>query len=138
MSQQDMINLARENVEAYNAGDWHRLKAALAPNVIYDEVGGQRRLQGAGQFVEAHEGWKQAGPDSKGTITNAFASGNTVMIEVHWTGTQTGPLGAIPPSGKSWSVRGAQVFTIEGGKIKELRQYFDMMTILQQMGAVPE
>ena len=137
MSQQDLINSARENVEAFNAGDWQRLKAALAPDVIYDEVGSQRRLQGADQFVEAYQGWKLAGPDCKGTISNALASGNTVVIEVHWTGTQTGPLGAIPPSGKPWSVRGAQVVALDGNRIKELRQYFDMTTILQQIGAVP-
>jgi steroid delta-isomerase-like uncharacterized protein len=136
MSPQDLINLARENVEAFNAGDWQRLKAAITPDVVYDEVGSQRRLQGADQFVEAYQGWKQAAPDCKGTISNALASGSTVAIEVHWTGTQTGPLGAIPPSGKSWSVRGAQVIAIDKDKIKELRQYFDMTTILQQIGAV--
>ena len=138
MSEQESIKTARENVEAFNAGDWPRLKAALAANVVYDEVGGQRRMQGVSQFVDAYQGWKQAAPDCKGTITNALASGNTVVIEVHWKGTQTGPLGPIPPSGKPWSVRSAQIVTVEAGKIKELRQYFDMTTILQQIGAVPK
>ncbi len=142
MAEQDLIKLARENVEAYNTGDWQRLKAPLASDVVYDEVGSQRRMQGADQLVEAYKGWKQALPDGKGTIRNAFASGDSVAIEVTWTGTQTGPLvgpgGTIPPSGKSMSLPGAQLITFQGDKIKELHQYFDMMTLLKQLGAAPQ
>lgn len=142
MTEEDLIRLARENVEAWNAGDWQRLKAALAPDVVYDEVGSQRRMQGADQFVRAYQGWKKAVPDGKGKITNSVAADNTVVIEVTWMGTHNGPLetpgGTIPPSGKSWNLRGAQVVVLKDGKIKEVRQYFDMMTLLQQIGAVPK
>ncbi len=141
MTEQDLIKLARENVEAYNTGDWQRLKAPLASDVVYDEVGSQRRMQGADQLVEAYQGWKRALPDGKGTIRSAFASGNSVAIEVTWTGTQSGPLegpgGTIPASGKSMSLPGAQLITFEGDKVKELHQYFDLMTLLQQIGAAP-
>jgi len=54
MNEQDLTKLARENVEAYSAGDWTRLKASLAPDVVYDEVGSQRRIQGADEMVEAY------------------------------------------------------------------------------------
>ena len=142
MTEQEVIKTARENVEAFTAGDWQRLRVALAPDVVYEEIGSQRRLQGADQMVEAYQGWKKAIPDGKGTITNAFASGNLVLIEVTWTGKQTGPLvgpsGTIPPSGKVWNVQGAQVITIEDRKIRQLHQYFDLFTILQQIGAVPK
>ena len=133
MTEQDAIRIASENLEAYNAGNWDRLKAAVTPDVTYDEVGGQRKLRGPDAFAKAYQGWKEAGPDGKGTITNAFAAGNTVLIEVTWTATNTGPLGPNPPTGKKWNVRGSQVVVLEGNKIKELRQYFDMNTIMQQL-----
>jgi steroid delta-isomerase-like uncharacterized protein len=139
MIHQELIRLACENVEAYNAGDWERLKASLAPDVIYDEPGTQRQLQGADQMIAAYRGWKHAAPDGKGVITKAFASESSVTLEVIWTGTQTGALlgaeGAIPPTGKKWHDLGAQDITIEDGKIVQFRQYFDMLTILQQNGA---
>ena len=139
MIHQEMIRLACENVEAYNAGDWERLKASLAPGVVYDEPGTQRHLEGADQMIAAYRGWKHAAPDGKGVITKAFASESSVTLEVIWTGTQTGTLlgaeGAIPPTGKQWNVMGAQVITIEDGKIVHFRQYFDMLTILRQLGA---
>jgi steroid delta-isomerase-like uncharacterized protein len=133
MNERDAIRIASENLEAYNTGNWERLRAAVAPDVIYDEIGGQRKLQGANAFVEAYQGWKAAGPDGKGVVTNAFAVGDTVLLEVTWTATNTGPFGSTPPTGKKWNVRGAQVVVLDGNKIKELRQYFDMNTIMQQL-----
>lgn len=142
MADHDLIKVARENIDAFNAADWERWKAVLAPDAVYDEVGTQRRIQGADQIVEALQGWKQAMPDAKGTVTNAFASGNTVTLEVTWEGTHTGPLagpgGTIPASGKRQVTRAVQVITYEGDKAKEIRHYFDMMALLQQIGAMPQ
>ena len=141
MPEQDLIQLARENVEAWTEGNWQRLRAALAPDVVYDEVGTQRRLQGADQLIKVYQDWKKAGPDGKGTVTKAIASGDTVVLEVTWKATQNGPLetpsGIVPPSGKQWSIQAAQVIKIQNGKIKEPRRYFDMLTLLQQIGAAP-
>lgn len=142
MAEQDIIKVARENIEAFNAGDWDRVKSTLTANCVYDEVGTQRRIQGADQIVDAFKGWKQAMPDAKGTVTNAMASGNTATLQITWEGTQTGPLagpgGTLPPSGKRQLTRAAFIATVDEGKIKEAYQYFDMMTLLQQLGAAPQ
>ncbi len=141
MSEQEVLKIARETVEAFNTGDWGRLKSSLAPDVVYDEVvGTPRHMEGAGQVVESFQEWKKAGPDGIGTITKEVVSGNTVVLEVTWTATQNGPLvtpeRTIPPSGRPWRVPAAQVITVKDGKIKEVHQYFDTMTLLQQIGAM--
>ncbi len=142
MAVQDTIQVARENIEAFNASDWEGLKSTLTADSIYDEVATQRRIQGADQVVDAFKGWKQAMPDAKGTVTNAIASGNTATLEITWEGTQTGPMtgpgGTIPASGKRQVTRAAIISTIEGGRIRESHQYFDMMALLQQLGAAPQ
>lgn len=139
---QNPIKVAAENVAAYNAGDWNRLKAVLTANSVYTEMGTQRRFRGVGRIVEAYQTWKQALPDGKGTVTNSLARGNTVVLEVIWRGTHTGPLvgpaGAIPPSHKRISVPAAQVITVQDGKIRQFRQYFDLLTLLQEIGAAPQ
>ena len=141
MAARDPIKVARENVEGYNAGDWKRLKAALAPGCVYHEIGTQRRIRGAERMVQAYQAWKRALPDGTGTVTNSLARGNTVVLEVVWKGTHTGALegpgGSVPPSHKRISVPGAQVITVERGRIKQLRQYFDLLILLQQIGAAP-
>ena len=140
MAKPDLIRLARVNVEAYNSGDWQLLREVLAPDVVYDEIGTQRRVTGVEKMIEVYQGWKQIAPDGHGAISKAFSSGNSVTLEVTWFGTQTGPMAVtedtVPPTGKQWVVPGVQVIIFDGDKIKELRQYFDMMTLLKHIGAV--
>jgi len=133
-SEQAIDQLAAENIEAFNNGDWNRLKASLASDIVYLDVPSKRRLQDIQKFVEEYQNWKSAGPNCKGTIKNTVVSGNKVTIEVNWKGTQTGQLGNYAPTGKSWDVDGCQVITIANGKVKELHQYYDMLSILQQLG----
>ena len=141
MGEQDLINLAKEAVEAFNKADWDRSTALLGGG-IYNEVGTRRQLRGAAEILPALQGWRKAMPDVKGTVTNAFASGNMAVLEVTWEGTQTGPMdspgGTLPPSGKRQTTPAAWIFEFDGDKIKESRQYFDMMSFMQQICAMPQ
>ena len=141
MTDQDLISKARGFIDAFNADDWARYDELMAKNGVYNEIGTGRQLRGAGEIVTALKGWKQAMPDVTGTVTSAVASGNRATLEVTWKGTQTGPFvgerGTIPPSGKSQTTPSAFLFDFDGGKIAEGRIYFDMLSLLQQIGAIP-
>jgi steroid delta-isomerase-like uncharacterized protein len=140
VAEQDIVRLAKEAVEAFNRSDWDRY-TALHGAGLYNEVGTGRQLRGA-EILPALQGWKKAMPDVKGTVTDAFASGNKAVLEVTWKGTQTGPMdgpgGTLPPSGKSQTTPAAWVFEFEGDKVKESHHYFDMMSFMQQIGAMPQ
>ena len=137
----DLTAIAREAIEAFNASDWERTKAIMTPDYLYNEVGTQRSIQGPEAVVSALQGWKEAMPDATGTVTNAFASGNTVTLEITWEATHTGPLegpmGTIPASGKLQVTPAAWILTFEGEKIKESHHYFDMLALLAQIGVIP-
>jgi steroid delta-isomerase-like uncharacterized protein len=140
MADQDVLKLAREGIDAFNAGDWQRFKAPLAPDTVYYEPGTQRRVQGPEQTVQANQAWRQAFPDARGTVDNALVSGDTAVLEITWEGTQRGPLnsptGTIPPSGKRIKLPAVQVVRIQGNKVKETRHYFDMLSMMEQIGAL--
>ena len=78
-------------------------------------------MDGADAYVQRCQGWKQAFPDARGAIRNAVASGNTVVQEIMWEGTHTGPLegpgGRLPPSGRRINVPATMwiTFTVEPG-----------------------
>jgi len=42
--QQNLIKRADGMLEAFNAADWQRFAAAMAPDVVYEETGTQRRV----------------------------------------------------------------------------------------------
>ena len=140
MSNQSAVQAAQAILETFNASDWAGFRALSATDAVYNEHGTQRVINGTDAIIDAMQGWKTAMPDVKGTVTNAFASGNIVTLEIIWTGTQTGPMvtpdGTIPPSGKSQTTPAAWVLEFEEGKMKESRHYFDLVTFLTQIGAM--
>jgi len=128
----NVIEIAKAGITAYNDKDWSKAKDLLAADAVYDEKGTHRRIQGAGEIIEAWQGWAKAFPDSKATFVREFASGDTAVLELVWKGVHTGPLqtptGIIPASNKP-------VVQVDGGKIKSASHYFDMLTMLTQIGA---
>ena len=141
MSSQDLAQVAREIVTGYSTSNWTALKNLVTPDMIYNEIGTQRRIQGPEAFIQALQEWKKAMTDSKGEVTKAFGTGNLVALEITWTGTHngafTGPAGTVPASGKRQTTPAAMIVMFQGDKVKEIRHYFDMVTFLQQIGAMP-
>ena len=135
----NVVEIAKAAVTAYNEKDWSKSKDSLAAEAVYDEKATHRRIQGVGQIIEAWQGWAKAFPDSKATFVREFASGDTAVLELVWKGIHTGPLqtpsGTIPPSNKPIEMPACQVVQVEGGKVKSISHYFDMLTMLTQIGA---
>ncbi len=137
----ELVRAAREHVDAFSNSEWGIMRATLASDARYDELGSERTIEGPDRIVELFRGWKQAFPDAVGTVTSVVAGGDKVALELIWRGTHTGPLatpeGEIPATGRHQVTPAAFFFTFEGDKIKESRQYFDSMTLLEQIGAQP-
>jgi steroid delta-isomerase-like uncharacterized protein len=142
MSDSNLMGIAAALVDTFNAGDANGFKACVTSDVVYDEVGTQRSSRGAGGWVRMWEQWRKALPDLQGKIVNAVVSGNTVIQELAWEGTHSGtlllPAGSYPPTDRRMAMRAIQVLVFEGDKVKEGRHYFDALTLLQQIGAMPE
>ncbi len=136
----NVIETAKAATVAYNDKNWDKVRALFAEDGVYDEKGTARRIQGVGQIIEAWQGWAKAIPDSKAPFLAEHASGDTAILEVVWKGTHTGPLQTssetIPPSNKRIEVPACQVIKVEGGRVKTYTHYFDMLTLLTQIGAV--
>jgi steroid delta-isomerase-like uncharacterized protein len=139
VSPQAMIEAAKTMIIAYNDKNWERVKAAITPDFLYDEVATGRRIEGADETLAAWKGWAQAFPDSKASFDRSYVAGNdTVVLELTWRGTHKGPLGTamgnIAATGKSIEVRALAIVELKGEKARSQRQFFDMATLLQQIG----
>jgi predicted ester cyclase len=80
-------------------------------------------------------------PGVRGTIRGAVAGEDTVAQELLWEGTHTGPMqtpqGILEPSGARISVEASLWARFEGDKAREVHHYLDVLTLLQQIGAMP-
>ncbi|HXW03926.1 MAG TPA: ester cyclase [Vicinamibacterales bacterium] len=135
---QSAIELAKQSVIAYNEKNWEAAKEALAADAVYDEVATARRLSGQATILPAWKDWAVAFPDSRATFENAISSENIVTLELRWRGTHKGPLnlpsGKAEPTGKSIDIRACQIVEVVDGKTRSIRHYFDMATMLRQLG----
>jgi predicted ester cyclase len=71
------------------------------------------------------------------TIDDQIAEGDRVASRWIASATNTGPVMGMPPTGKTVRVTGVNVARFEEGKIVESWFNFDMLTLLQQLGAIP-
>ena len=86
----------------------------------------------------AARGWKQAFPDLKMTVLQEVAEGDLVTVLWMGSGTNTGAGNGLPATGKSGQLRGITIWRIVNGKITEEWSEFDQLSILKQLGLVPE
>jgi steroid delta-isomerase-like uncharacterized protein len=140
---EDLIAVAREDLEAFNAGDWDRLSETMTEDSVYEEPGTGRRLQGKEANLQASREWKAAFPDVKGTMTDAFACGDRVAVRVTWEGTHEGPLttpdgGQIAATGRKVTVQACQLYRFEGDKVAEACHFFDLLGMMEQLGVTSE
>jgi len=71
------------------------------------------------------------------TIDDQIAEGDRVATRWTARATHTGPVMGIPPTGTTAQVTGVNVARFVDGKIVESWFNFDMLTLLQQLGAIP-
>ena len=125
----------------FSAAKWKEWKEYVASDTIYEEIATHTRVKGADEYLKILERWKRAFPDLKATVINQVSTGNKIVAEVEWEGTHTGaldtPFLTIPPSGKRGMVRAALFATIKNDKVVELHHYFDLMTMLANVGVAP-
>ena len=132
-------DVARETIDCFNAGSWDRLRELHSPDCVEEELATGRTLHGFDEMLEAAQGWKRAFPDASGTVLGAYSDGPIAVLEIEWQGTNTGPMETptgeeMPATGKRGRVKACQVFEVHDGQVTGTRHYFDMMTLLSQLG----
>ena len=72
-------------------------------------------------------------PDFAMVRKSSFGAGPWLATEWVMTGTHTGDLEGMPPTGKSFSVRGVSISEFYRGKISRHTDYWNLYSLLQQL-----
>lgn len=81
--------------------------------------------------------YRTAFPDIHFTVEDQIAEGDTVATRWTVSGTNTGSLNGMPPTGKQAVIGGISIDRYVDGKMAETRVCFDMLGLLQQIGVIP-
>jgi steroid delta-isomerase-like uncharacterized protein len=121
-------------------GDIESFKAVISPNYVRHcqamppEL---RELHGTEEFFGFIEEFLVAVPSYQDSLSNMIADGDRVAYVSTLTGTQTGPLGDLPASGKSFTLVNIIIQRLEDGKVAETWISWDNMAFLSQLGFMP-
>ena len=137
MSEANKALIRRLVEEIQNQHNVDAFDAFFAPSFVnYDIVAGlPDTLEGSKQL---HRMLFAAFPDLKMTIHDQAAEGDKVWTRKTATGTHQGELFGIPATGKQVSWKIIDIMTIRHGKVTEHWVVADVMSLMQQLGAVPQ
>jgi predicted ester cyclase len=77
-------------------------------------------------------------PDHQLVTEQAQLQGNTISMRWVAKGTNTGPFNDMEPTDRSFKITGASFYRLEGEKIIEGWVYMDSLSMMKQLGLVPE
>ena len=76
-------------------------------------------------------------PDIKMTPDFMIAEGDKVAVHITMTGTNSGAMGNMPATGKSFSVEAIDIIQIKDGKATDRWGFGDAMKMMTQLGMMP-
>jgi steroid delta-isomerase-like uncharacterized protein len=135
MSAEENKTLARRSWESVENPD--SLDEVYTPDVVWHNPEGDiQGIEQAKQFVTM---FKTAFPDMSATVEDVVAEGDKVVTRVTLRGTHQGEVEEFgPPTGRQVESQGLTIHRIEGGKIVEEWNSYDNLSLMQQLGLVPE
>lgn len=136
----EMPSVAVAFAEAWSSGDPDQVAAIYAEDALFEEVILGGAVTTNRDDLRAYVGAVFAGfPDFTATPVAAYQMGDVVVVEWVLTGTYQGTFGTLPPgTGQPVEVRLASVLEVgSDGLITRDSEYWDLTTLLSQVGAMP-
>ena len=125
--------------DGVNAGDLDVFRETLAPDYVRHSQAttAMPEIRGVEQMLTFLEETFRAFPDWHEEILLMVAEGDTVAYITRGTGTHTGPLGDLPPTGREVDVTNYIFQRIENGRVAETWIGWDNLAMLNQLGILP-
>src|SRR5882672_6437489 len=142
MTEPDGGAVLRKFVEAMNGHDLDQVVSLASENVEFVDVASGEEIHGREQWRRYCGRYLEAFPDLRLEQTNVLAVGDWAVVEAIARGRHDGALetsaGAIPPTGREVEVKFCFAARVHDGEIVDSREYYDAMTLMTQLGLVPE
>lgn len=131
--------LMRRMIEdVFATGDETLLAEVFAPDVV-DHHPAPGQAPGRDGIAEVLRAFHAAFPDQRLALQGVVVDGDTAADWWEFTGTHTGPLLGVPPTGRRVTFRGCDVARIRDGRITEIWHVEELYQLPQQIdGPVPE
>lgn len=126
--------LVRQFAASVDAGDWAAFDTLVAADIRRHSRAtmASPEIRSREQFRQHEQARHTPWPDGHVTYDMMVAEGDLVAVYATLTGTQQGPLGAFPPTGRSVQAKFLALFRVEDGQIAEIWVEWDNLATLTQ------
>jgi steroid delta-isomerase-like uncharacterized protein len=122
-----------EPFAAWNSHDADKVASFYTDDVVYEDVAFGLKANGQVQMRKLAADFFAGIPDLKLEVVSNTSRGDRGSVEWVFSGTDVG----LYKTGKKFSVRGASVYELRGGKFSSNRDYYDAASIMRQVGILP-
>src|SRR5215204_2621238 len=122
--------------EVYNEGNLDVVDELMAPD-IFDHAAVPEHQHGIDGFKHVMEWVREFSSDVHYNIDDIIAEGEKVAVRMTQSGTHTGTVRGIPPTGKSFSVDYVRWFRLATGKVTGMWGVRDDLTRLEELDVMP-
>ncbi len=134
----DISDATRRAYELINAGDIDGFGDLMAEDFVeHEETPGLAPTKDG--VLEFFRMYRAAFPDLRMDPEEVLVSGDKTVTRARATGTHQGELMGMPPTGKRVDVKLIDTMQFnDAGMIREHWGLVDMLSMMQQLGAIPE
>lgn len=129
--------LVRRWFEEADKGNLDIIDEICAPDYVDHSPPLPGMGEGAEAVKRANTALGSAFPDTVHIVEDQIAEGDKVVTRLRGRGTFLGECLGIQPNGKVIEITGISIHRIENGKLVEHWANADILSFLQQMGAIP-
>jgi len=139
--------MTARNVETYRAGhqafnnrDFVTMTRQYAESISWTDHSQGRTFSTPQEFRDDFlAGWVRASPNIRITSPRYIDAGQTVVCTFEVAGTQDGPLGPFPATGKEFTMPLCEMWHFDpGGRVVGGDLYYDQLSLLMQLGLMPQ
>ena len=109
----------------------------IAPNAVFHVPGRAEPVRGPAGYLEIIAMMRSGFPDVQWRLEETIVEGDRVAARFTMSGTHEGAFFGVPPTGRAIKVQAMNFYRLSGGKFAEERGQPDLLSLLQQIGAVP-
>ena len=140
--QQVQEGITEEEVQAWtdnvlkmwNEANLTIVDKVYAPELVRHDCGLPEDIVGLENIKKYLENFFNAFPDLNITVDETIAAGNKLSQRWTLTGTNTGSMADMPPTGKNVRVSGVSIIHMVNGKAIEIWDFYNALDMYQQLG----
>ena len=134
-----MANAANEAIalkgfEAFNTGDLSLVDGLIAPGAAGHDPANPEDSSGPEGYKALIEMYRAAFPDLHFDVDQVISDGDFVVTRWSTTGTNSGSLAGMPPTGRKTTGTGITIDQIVDGQVVESWTQWDNLGLMQQLG----